>query len=247
MAIRTAQVVDQSVEASVQFVGNVTARFEERARGFFDQFDINNADLVTGWYLHLELQNQPTSGGNLVGKKGGPAAVDGTNSAPGAWFTMSIPPGVVSMTFDFTLHGDGSNDCLVFGINGTNQFALETRFIPPDAEQNSGVIDVTQLAGAQAEFFFGLIGGTSTNAMLAVDGIRFYALEKPALSAQPAGNQLVLSWPLSASDFVLETSPTLAFSNLWTVVTNIPAVQDFQYSLTNSFNGPGSFYRLRKP
>ena len=124
---------------------------------------------------------------------------------------MSIPPGVVSMTFDFTLHGEGSNDCLVFGINGTNQFALETRFIPPDVEQNSGVIDVAQLAGTQAEFFFGLIGGTSTNAMLAVDGIRFYALEKPVLSAQPAGQQLVLSWPHSSSSVPTSLpSPTAA-------------------------------------
>lgn len=247
VAVKTAQIIDQSVQAGVQFVGNVTASFEEKAKSFFDQLDINPADQVAGWSLHLELQNQPGSAGNLVKKNGGPAGLGGTNVSAGAWFAMNIPSNAVCMTFDFTVHGDGSNDCLVFGINGTNQFALETRFIPPDVEQNSGVIDVAQLAGMPAEFFFGIVGGTSTNAIVAVDGIRFYTLEKPVLSAQPAGNQLVLSWPLSASDFVLETSPALSFSNVWTVVTNVPSVAEFQFSLTNFSYGQNGFFRLRKP
>ena len=151
------------------------------------------------------------------------------------------------MTFDFKLSGDPADDCLTFAIEGTNQFALAGRFIPPDVTHHSGYLEVSKWAGTNAEFFFGITGGTSTNATVAVDGIRFYALVQPALSVQPAGNQLLLSWPLSASDFVLETSPTLAFSNVWTVVTNVPSVQEFQYSLTNAVNGPGSFYRLRKP
>ena len=123
---------------------------------------------------------------------------------------------------------------------------LAGRFIPVDVAQNSGYLDVAQWAGQNAEFFFGITGGTSTNATVAVDGLRFYTEARPVLEAQPAGNQLVLSWPITATNFVLEASSTLSFSNVWSVVTNVPAVTGFQFSVTNSPESQSGFYRLRK-
>lgn len=236
-----------AVDGVVQTVGNVAAAVVEKTRGIFDSvlsFGESIIDAVPAVYLTTgpaaAFPFAKKSGGGQLG--GNP-----TNTPAYAWFTVAIPSNAALMTFDFKLSGDPGDDCLTFAIEGTNQFALAGRFIPPDVTHHSSYLEVSKWAGTNAEFFFGITGGTSTNATFAVDGIRFYALEKPALSARPAGSQLVLSWPLSASDFVLEASPTLAFSNVWTVVTNVPLVENFQYSLTNSLHGAGGFYRLRKP
>ena len=233
------------VNGVVQTVGNATMAVVEKTRGFFD-FVVDALESVIEAVPAVNLT--AGTGGLLPLAKDGKSLGGSLSNTPAyAWFTVAVPSNAALMTFDFKLSGDPADDCLTFAIEGTNQFALAGRFIPPDVTHHSGYLEVSKLAGTNAEFFFGITGGTSTNVTVAVDGIRFYALEKPVLSAQPAGNQLVLSWPLSASDFVLESSPTLAFSNVWTLVTNVPAVQDFQYSLTNSLNGPGNFYRLRKP
>jgi hypothetical protein len=93
--------------------------------------------------------------------------------------------------------------------------------------------------------FFGVIGGTSTNASLTVDGIRFYQLAPPALQVAKAGNQATVAWPISAPDFVLESAPSLTGINQWSVVTNALGVVDFQYTVTNDLSGT-RFFRLRK-
>jgi pimeloyl-ACP methyl ester carboxylesterase len=171
-----------------------------------------------------------------------------TNTPAYVWFDVPIPPDAAFMTFDYEVAGEANEDWVAFAINGTNQFLIAAEFVPEGVTQTTSMIDVSPWAGQTVEFFFGITGGTSTNATVAVDGIRFYSLPKPELLAKSgAPNQMVLNWPMSASDYLLEHTPTLGFSNVWTVVTNVPAVEDFQFALTNSLNATSGFYRLRKP
>ncbi len=48
------------------------------------------------------------------------------------------------------------------------------------------------------ELFFGLMGGTSTNATLQIEKIRFYSLQPPRLDVQIGGGNLVLTWPATS-------------------------------------------------
>ena len=231
---------------AVQTLGNVKTAVVEKTRGIFDDVlttvesaieGVPQVNLITGPAAAF-----PFARVGIAQAGGGP-----TNTPAYAWFTVAIPSNAALMSFDFKLSGDPKDDCLSFGIDGTNHFVLAGRFIPVDVAQNSGYLDVSKWSGQNAEFFFGITGGTSTNASIAVDGLRFHALEKPVLEVRQTGNQLVLSWPLSANNFVLERSPTLSLSNNWTVVTNVPSVAEFQFSVTNFLDGPSEFYRLRKP
>jgi hypothetical protein len=109
---------------------------------------------------------------------------------------------------------------------------------------NSGMIDVSQYAGQQAELFFGIIGGTSTNASLTISDIAFYVTLPPSLQIQLAGTNVVLTWPLSGAGYVLQSANKLTPPVSWTTVTNVPVIVNFQYTVTNQISGNSRFYRL---
>lgn len=73
----------------------------------------------------------------------------------------------------------------------------------------------------------------------------------PASSARPTlriaryGPNVVLSWPLAASKFVLESSSTPITSSSWTQMTNGIVISGNYFWLTNNANISQTFYRLR--
>ena len=111
---------------------------------------------------------------------------------------------------------------------------------------NSGPIDVSDVAGTTNEFFVGIVGGTSTNAQLVVQDVQFFSLVLPSLQTRASGNSLLVSWPLSAQDFSLQTATNLADSNSWITLTNVPAIANMQNTVTNPIVDDRRFYRLQK-
>ena len=179
----------------------------------------------------------------------GHAPKDGgvTNGPPCVWLTLALPAGARGMSFDFTLTGgDTNDDYLAFGINGTNQFALETRFMAPGRPTSSGWIDVSPYAGRTVEFFFGVLGGASTNVAVTVDGLRFYQQVPPLLQVSAAGGAVVLRWPAAYDSFVLDTATALAPTPDWTPVGGTPGTNGGYFSVTNAAPGAARFYRLRQ-
>jgi hypothetical protein len=121
---------------------------------------------------------------------------------------------------------------------------VETVLIQTNVTMSSGMIDVSQYAGQQAELFFGIIGGTSTNASVTISDIAFYVSLPPSLQIQLAGTNVVVSWPFWAAGFVLESANKLAPPISWATVTNVPVIVNFQYTVTNQVSGGSRFYRL---
>ena len=68
----------------------------------------------------------------------------------------------------------------------------------------------------------------------------------PKLAVSRTGNQALVSWPTSATGFVLESTSTLSPSN-WTLVTTPSVVSGEQNSVTVDAGSGSRFYRLRKP
>jgi hypothetical protein len=69
----------------------------------------------------------------------------------------------------------------------------------------------------------------------------------PSLQILLVANQVVLSWPITASNYVLETTRTLGSEASWAALTNGPALSGDNYFLTNDV-GPGPvFFRLAQP
>ena len=109
---------------------------------------------------------------------------------------------------------------------------------------SSGSIDVSAFAGQTNEFFIGIVGGTSTNAQLTVENLAFSISLPPSLQAQMTGGNLMLSWPLAAANFSLQTTTNLANPNSWVTLTNVPAILNLQSTITNPVIGNQGFYRL---
>ena len=75
-------------------------------------------------------------------------------------------------------------------------------------------------------------------------GMRLSALS-PALQILLAANQVVLSWPVAASNYVLETTGTLGPGAFWTPQTNGVWVSGDHHYFTNNVGSAPAFFRLR--
>jgi pimeloyl-ACP methyl ester carboxylesterase len=189
-----------------------------------------------------------TAGGSPPAPMSGPHPMDGggTNAGAYAWLPLTIPADAVSMSFDFKIQGDWKDDSLAAALNGTNVFLLAGSLIETNLLINSGAIDVSAFAGQTNELFVGIVGGTSTNAQLTVQNVQFLSPAQPSLQVQASGSDLLLSWPLWAQDFSLQTTINLADANSWTAVTSVPAIVDLRNTVTNSIEGGAKFFRLKK-
>jgi hypothetical protein len=175
----------------------------------------------------------------------GPQA--GTNDGPGSQAMFNSPNGIAV---------DASETLYV-----TDQFNSTIRKITPSGSSwmvstvgglglapgtNDGV-------GAKARFYHpsGIALDRAGNLYVVDTGN--HTIRKGTLSSAPSPglqillveNQLVLSWPISASNFVLEATPTLGSGASWAALTNGIALSGENYFLTNDVVPGPAFFRLR--
>ena len=165
-------------------------------------------------------------------------------SPPMAWLPIQFPANATAMAFDFMVEGNPMDDVMVCGIGTNNLFSLEAKYIPTNTISASRLIDVSAWAGRTNELFFGFMGGTSSNATLVIENIRFYSLAEPRLEIFVSGSTSLLSWSLTAGGYVVETTPRLDLP-AWEALTNAPAISADRYVLTNSWSDQTRFFRLR--
>ena len=103
---------------------------------------------------------------------------------------------------------------------------------------------VTGLPGVSGE---ALIAGMQiTQEAQSAAVINHVAFGRPALKMTTAYGNLVLSWPVTASGFVLESSETLSPAN-WTAVNAVPVTNGNQITVTLPLSASDRLYRLRHP
>lgn len=212
----------------------------------------NGTEETPVWSLHVNLQTTPPTAlaPQSVRPLGdGPRAQgdgDPTNEPPRVWIPVAVPATAAVFCFDFRFNGEPGDDLLMASIGGTNVFALEAKYMATNTPLNSGPIDVSAWAGQTVEFFFGVLGGSSTNANVTLSGLRFYEPAAPALNIQSDGPNVLISWPATVQDYQLETTASLAAGPLWVAVTNPPALVGLQNVVTNSASSSAIFYRLKR-
>lgn len=167
-----------------------------------------------------------------------------TNVPAYVWVPLIIPTNAVSLSFNYVIEGNWQNDALAAALNGTNVLFLPANEIETNAVFTSGPIDVSAFAGQTNELFIGIVGGTSTNAQLTVENLTFSIPSKPTLEAQANDGSLLLSWPLSAQNYTLQTTTNLADLNSWETLTNVPAIVNLQNTITNTTGESQRFFRL---
>ena len=72
-------------------------------------------------------------------------------------------------------------------------------------------------------------------------------LPLPPLSAQAAGNSLVITWPVTASSFALYSATNLTVPGVWSAVTNPPSATNGVASTALPLTNSAVFYRLISP
>lgn len=256
-----ADIFFQGVNGTITVVGNVSATVESAAQSAGQSIEqgFNNTvsaaeqglnsivNVFNSSVLKLNLTTGLWNPFTQQSPRGLPQPLDGggqNNTAAMAWLPIQIPTNALAMAFDFAVSGDPVDDVMECGINDTNLFSLAAKYIPTNTISTSQLLDVSQWSGQQVELFFGFLGGTSTNATLQIDNIRFYSFERPSLQGQVSGGNLMLSWPMSAQNFSLQTTTNLANPNSWTTLTNVPSTVNLQNIITNPVVGSQGFYRL---
>jgi hypothetical protein len=63
------------------------------------------------------------------------------------------------------------------------------------------------------------------------------------LAPIPSGAKLILTWPISAAGFTLQSTTNLA-SPIWTTSSGVPVIVNGQYTVTNPISGSHQFFRL---
>jgi pimeloyl-ACP methyl ester carboxylesterase len=168
-----------------------------------------------------------------------------TNVPAYVWIPVTVPTNALTMTFNFMLQGDGMQDFFQVALNTNDLMNVETMLIQTNVTMSSGMLDVSRYAGQEAELFFGIVGGTSTNVTMTVSDIAFYVIPQPTLQIQLAGTNVALSWSVSPVNYSLQSLDVGPLGTHWDTITNTPTIIDCQFCLTRNIAANARFYRLQ--
>jgi len=78
---------------------------------------------------------------------------------------------------------------------------------------------------------------------------KFYELRPPQLSIALIGTNVVLTWPTNTPGLILQYTTNLSSPAVWSAVTNVPAVVNGEFVLTNPINSSlhAVYYQLLPP
>jgi uncharacterized repeat protein (TIGR03803 family) len=156
------------------------------------------------------------SGGTLYG-----TAEDGGSADLGTVFSVNIADSGFANLYNFSL-------------GKTNSSSVYTN--------SGGALPVAALVLSGSTLYgTAAIGGSHGEGTL-------FALvlpETPSLAIVPSSNQVVISWPASASTYVLQTTTNLA-SGIWSDITNGIATAGANMSFTSTAGGRAAFFRLQQ-
>lgn len=87
------------------------------------------------------------------------------------------------------------------------------------------------------------IGNATTSAPVT---IRVVSGPPPSLGFTPSGNNVLLSWPMTAGGYLLETTTNLGPGTVWSVVPYAPALQNGQQVFSIPISNSSQFFRLKQ-
>jgi len=134
----------------------------------------------------------------------------------------------------YRLNPDGSGLALLHTFAGLD---------PIDNTNADGANSFTTLLKANDGKFYGLTSAGGTNGSGTV-----FSFAPPVVLAVTASNGcVILSWPASATNFVLETCDTLSACSVWLPLTNNISTVSNSVTLPIPVNSGTAFFRLHQP
>jgi uncharacterized repeat protein (TIGR03803 family) len=173
------------------------------------------------------------------------AAGDNTSSVPSNSDGANPQAGLIlsGNTLYGTATGGGSSDWgTVFAVNtnGTGFTNLHSFTGGSDgAYPYAGLI----LSG-NTLYGTAVFGGSSGNGTVFSLSLGSVSAPAPTLTIVPSGTNVVLTWPVNAAGFTLQSTTNLVSPVVWSTVSPGPVVVNGQYAVTNSTSGTNKFYQL---
>jgi Concanavalin A-like lectin/glucanases superfamily/Immunoglobulin domain/Immunoglobulin I-set domain len=159
-----------------------------------------------------------------------------------AMLTVLAPANIVSQPTNEAVYVGGTASFTVTA-SGTSPLSYHWNFNQTNiANATNAILVLTNVQPSQAGNYAVLVtnlvnSAVSSNALLTVNLL-------PTLGVMPSGNYLYIFWPISASGFTLETTPSLSPAN-WVVVSNPPIQIGGEYLQSIQITATNQFYRLQ--
>ncbi len=174
----------------------------------------------------------------IAGKAGESGWVDGTGSAARFW----NPLGGIGVDSTGTLYVTDNGMIRKIKPVGTNWVVTTIAGSP-------GAVGCVEGTGSAVRFYWPLAVAADNAGNLYVadsnnNAIRQGVLARPTLQIARQAGRAVLSWPMSADGFTLETASSLTTGGIWTSLTNGVVVSGSSLVLTNGPMTQNAFYRL---
>ncbi|HEY5911908.1 MAG TPA: LamG-like jellyroll fold domain-containing protein [Verrucomicrobiae bacterium] len=159
------------------------------------------------------------------------------NGVTGGPYTATPPVNLASGNpINFTINYDGTTASLTM-----------TDTVAATSFSGSFPVDIPSLVGGSTAFvgFTGASGGVASYQQISNFMFANEVTAQPTLSVQRgAGNTVLLTWPASATGFILQQTSDLTSGN-WSQTPGTPILVGGQYQLSVTTSGGPLFYRLK--
>ena len=116
------------------------------------------------------------------------------------------PNEAVGLSSEYSISGSAVDEFMTMGINDSNEYTMESKFLDEGAWNGTPVLPVSDLRNQEVNLVFALKGVSAPPiGTLGVRNIQFYIPPRPQLKLEKSGNTLIASWPLFAI-WTIETS-----------------------------------------
>jgi uncharacterized repeat protein (TIGR01451 family) len=181
-------------------------------------------------------------------------ASDGFNTSPDAFSSMftvpnhapvvsiNTPPDGTLFIADQEVFLDAfANDPQDGALDGSSVQWVSSR----DGALGSGAVLYFQADALSVGAHVITVTATDSTGLTNSASVKIYVLRQPPpqLAIERSGNQLLLSWPSSITNFVLESSLSLAPAN-WSPLTNVPVAAYATQTVTTDLSAQAKFFRL---
>ena len=203
------------------------------------------------WYLNVTMRagtQEPqvlTSGPRSLSVQSVSATADASNSVL-TILPINVPKEAVSMTFEYQVSGAGDDEYVSLAIAGEEEYTMETKYLDDSQWNRSPPINVADLSGSDVEFVYAISGSSALPVgALSVRNIAFYIPPRPELTLAITGNEMKVSWPVSAVGWTIEGTNDLR--GTWQAIDGVPEISNFEHSLIFDLStGSKAYFRLRK-